>query len=146
MTLVEYLSQLNTCESQWGLWVNPENLDDYRISQYCFENGGIYDEKVHIGSLESLSYGYQSMTEVMESYLCGIDFVQYNGRKVKIAHNSILEAYKNDLLDEDFREFLEDSAQDTKDEISLWEAKAKIEELEIYFAPGGEWEKENLVY
>jgi len=59
--LVKYLANLNTCDSNWGLYVNPDDLDDFRIGQRCFENGGLLDEKVYVGSLESLSFGHQDV-------------------------------------------------------------------------------------
>lgn len=64
-TFHKYLSQLNTTDSQWGLYVNPRNFDDYRIGQEQFENGGLLDDKVYVGSLESMSYGYQSESEAL---------------------------------------------------------------------------------
>ena len=55
MTFHEWLAQNNSSENQWGVWVNPRDVQDYRIGQYCFENGGVDDDWVAIGSLDSLS-------------------------------------------------------------------------------------------
>jgi hypothetical protein len=59
-TLLQYLETLNSSETSWGIWVNPHNVDDFRVGQFCFENGGILDDKICIGNLESLSFGDQS--------------------------------------------------------------------------------------
>ena len=67
-SLAEYLACLNSSENQWGIWVNPCNLDDYRIGQFIFENGGMRDGKVCIGSLDSLSYGCQSESNALKSF------------------------------------------------------------------------------
>lgn len=65
--LKEYLSKLNTSDSQWGLWVNPDNFDDFRIGQFCFENGGMIDDFVCAGDLSALSFGFQSYREAFSS-------------------------------------------------------------------------------
>jgi hypothetical protein len=58
-TLIQFLETLNSSDTSCGVWVNPENVDDFRVGQFIFENGGIKDNWVCIGSLNSLSFGYQ---------------------------------------------------------------------------------------
>lgn len=107
--LQSYLQSLNTSESQWGLWVNPENpTEEYRIGQYCFENGGIKDDWVCVGSLDKLSFGFQSDSEALETFLEQNDGgLDYNDRKVLFNKQGLLDAWSNDSLDEEFRSFLE---------------------------------------
>lgn len=65
--LVDYLASLNSAESQWGIWVNPENPEEeYRIGQNCFDNGGIVDDWIKIGDLDDLSFGSQSTEEAFQ--------------------------------------------------------------------------------
>ena len=75
MKLESYLAELNSADETWGVWVDPENPDNYRIGQRCFENGGIKDEFVFIGSLQKLSFGFQDESaifrEVAESEVDG---------------------------------------------------------------------------
>lgn len=56
--LISYLSELNTSDNSWGLYVNPQNIDNYRIGQICFENGGLLDEYVFVDTLDNLSFGF----------------------------------------------------------------------------------------
>lgn len=111
-SLQDYLQQLNSAESQWGIWVNPENpTEEYRIGQYCFENGGMADSWVCVGSLENLSFGFQSTYDAIKQFIeDSDDAVVYNGKVVKVNAKGILEAYSSGLLDEDFQEFLESEA------------------------------------
>ena len=111
MSLQEYLSNLNSADSQWGIWVNPDNVDDYRIGQFCFENGGILDEKICIGSLDKLSFGFQSQHDAIKQYLKESEFLSYKGRKVKVNKKGILQSWSDGILDEDFSKFLEDKSQ-----------------------------------
>lgn len=69
MTLHDYLSQLNTSDDSFGVWVSPENIDDYRVGQRSFDNGGLLDDKVYVGSLDDLSFGSQSDTDAFYSFL-----------------------------------------------------------------------------
>ena len=63
MTLTEYLSTLDTCDNSWGLYVNPDNTDDYRIGQNTFENGGLLDGKVKVANLDDVSFGSEDDSE-----------------------------------------------------------------------------------
>lgn len=111
--LASYLQSLNSAESQWGVWVNPENpTEEYRIGQYIFENGGLDDGWVSIGTLESLSFGYQSTIDAIKEYLednetSGFEF---EGKTVRYSVGGIVDAYSEDSLDDAFRTFLESEA------------------------------------
>jgi hypothetical protein len=89
MTLVAYLAGLNSTETQWSIFVNPGNPDEYTCSQWDGPDGW-----VKIGSPESLSYGFQSVYEAVKSFLegCGDSF-EFNGRKVRFSLKGLLEAY-----------------------------------------------------
>lgn len=110
-TLLAYLQTLNTAENQWSVWVNPDNVDEYRIGQNCFENGGLLDNWVCIGSLDALSFGYQSTHDAIQHFLkeSGGE-ISYNGKRVKINAKGILDAYDCGNLDEDFQKYLEQEA------------------------------------
>ena len=113
--LINYLSNLNTSDSQWGLWVNPENVDEYRVGQFIFENGGLDGGWICAGSLDSLSCGFQSTHDAIKQYLeDNSDEIQYNGRMVKVNRDGIMEAYSNGTLDQQFQEFLESEAEGIK--------------------------------
>ena len=112
MSLQEKLSNLDSADSQWGIWVNPDNIDDYRVGQFCFENGGILDEKICIGSLDRLSFGFQSQHNAIKHYLEENEFLIYKGRKVKVNKKEILRAWSDENLDEEFAKFLESNSED----------------------------------
>lgn len=144
MSLTQYLAQLDSVESQWGIWVNPQNLEEYRIGQFLFENGGVIDNFVSIGSMESF-------TEEKYNY-CGsfYDYVHkhhssnilFNGKQVRFNSKSMADAISSGLVDKDFEEALyEEYNKMCQDWSEEW-ASSKVEELETYFAPGGEWEQE----
>lgn len=110
--LVQYLSTLNTAETQWSLWVNPENIENFQIRQDCFENGGLLDDLVRVGNLNDLSFGFQSMQEAIEEFLKNYpEEIVYRGKKVKINKDGILTAYCDDYLGQEFRDFLESEAK-----------------------------------
>jgi hypothetical protein len=112
MSLQEYLSNLNCADShsQWGIWVNPNNINDYRIGQ--FQNDGILDEKICIGSLDKLSFGYQSQHDAIKQYLEENQLLAYKGKKVKVNQKEILQSWSDGNLDADFAKFLEEKSQD----------------------------------
>ena len=130
-TFQEKLSNLNSADSQWGIWVNPDNIDDYRVGQFCFENGGLLDNKICIGSLDKLSFGFQSQHDAIAHYLKENHLLAYKGRKVKVNKEKILQAWSDGYLDEDFSEFLEDEA---KSIMEIW-AKCASEEFVINQIP-----------
>lgn len=147
MSLAAYLKNLNSAETQWSLYVNPQNIDEYRVGQNCFENGGLSDGWVCVGNLESLSYGFQSTTEAIAQYLeDNKDEIEFNGRKVRVNRDGIMSAYSDGLLADEFQEFLETEAESIKEIWAENEAWEKVEELREYFLPGGEWQQEQAGY
>jgi hypothetical protein len=64
--LVKYLSKLNSTETQWGIYVDPDDLNEYT----CNEHGGP-DGWVNIGTPESLGCGLQSTYEAVKAFLEG---------------------------------------------------------------------------
>lgn len=69
MSLREFLSSLNSSESNYGIWVDPDNFDNYRVGSLLHENGGVLDNFLFIGSLDRLSFGNQSEQEAFWYYL-----------------------------------------------------------------------------
>ncbi|MGC9527834.1 MAG: hypothetical protein ACP5D7_20050 [Limnospira sp.] len=95
--LIDYLKQLNTAENQWGLWVNPGNYDEFRVGQYCFDNGGMPDGFVCVGSLDDLSYGFQSEREAFDSVAAELmEGHQFNA-------DGLYEAWVNEKLAENLQ-------------------------------------------
>jgi hypothetical protein len=139
--LTDYLANLNTAENQWSLWVNPKNIEQYRIGQNCFDNGGLNDGFVLIDSLSNLSCGFQLTPEAIEALLES-GRIEDKSRKVLVNKKAILAAYCEGSLHEDFQEFLENESEDIKAVWARNEAELKVEEIKDYFAPGGEWEQE----
>lgn len=114
-SLVDYLKSLNSAETQWGIWVNPENIDDYRIGQFQFENGGILDDWICIGSLDKLSFGFQSTSEAIAQFIKdNKELLNYKDRPVKVNLKGIIEAYGSGYLDDDFRAYLEEKAEEVE--------------------------------
>lgn len=127
--LQEYLQQLNSAETQWGIWVNPDNpTEEFRTGQFLFENGGLRDGWVCIGNLEELSFGSQSTYDAFEEYLKqNRNVIRYGGRTVKVNPRSLLDAYSSGNLSEGLVEFLEDEASDIEEEWAEVEAENFVE-------------------
>lgn len=117
-TLVKYLESLNTAENQVSLYVNPDNIDEYCCGRHDFGRDGVPDGWVCVGSLDNLSFGCQSTRDAIEQFLeeSGGE-IEYNGKRVKINADAILEAYDRGCLHEDFQYFLAEEAEIIKD---LW--------------------------
>lgn len=124
MDLKEYLEQLNSAETQWGIWVDPQDpKNNWRVGQFQFDNGGVMDNKVCIGSLDRLSFGFQSEGDlVREIFTEGFTF---NGYTLIDGENAdaegILEAYYTNRLDDEFQQELEAQIND------LWEEESRIQ-------------------
>jgi hypothetical protein len=117
-SLINYLSNMNSTETQWSIYVNPENLDEYECTQWDGQSGW-----VKIGTPDSLSFGFQSNSECLEDWLLSRDHIEYKSKKVKFNRKGILEAYSQGTLDEDFKEFLLDAIEDYKAESAKAEAE-----------------------
>ena len=129
MSLQEKLSNLNSADSQWGIWVNPDDYDDYRVGQFCFENGGVLDNKICIGSLDKLSFGFQSHHDAIKMWLGENHLLAYKGRKVKVNQAGILHAWSDGYLDQDFSEFLEDEVKSIMEIWSQCEAEEFVNQI-----------------
>jgi len=123
MSLQNYLSNLNSADSQYGIWINPDNINDYRIGQFQFENGGILDGKICIGSLDQLSFGFQSQHDAIKQYLKENQLLAYEGKKVKVNQKEILQAWSDGNLDPEFSSFLEKKSQDIMQTWAEYEAE-----------------------
>ena len=124
--LISYLSELNTLDSSWGLYVNPQNIDSYRIGQVCFENGGLLDKYVFVDTLDNLSFGFQSTYEILETCLSsnnGVGEFTYKCKKSKCDVEAISNAYLEGKLDKNFYAFLEKEISYISNLWSTWEAE-----------------------
>ncbi|HEY9835510.1 MAG TPA: hypothetical protein V6D27_01220 [Vampirovibrionales bacterium] len=99
--LQDYLETLNSTEQNWGIWVDPENPEqNYRVGQTHHAGGGISDDKVFIGTLAELSFGFQSELKAWEL------LASQQGIEKESANNmwqewkgTIPEKYKQDIAD-----------------------------------------------
>lgn len=125
MTLREFLSQLDTISTKDYLWVNPTDIDDYRISRYPIEG------MVQVDNLARLSFGHQSYVDGLINFLenkkTGLDkaVLVYRGKKLVVSIEGIIEAYYSNSLDWEFEEFLEEEIskihqQWTEQEVDLF--------------------------
>ena len=129
MDLVQYLSQLNTSDTSWGLYINPEDVTQYRIGQLCFDNGGLLDDYIFIDNLSNLSFGFQSEREALESILTtDKTTLIYNKKKVVVKKDTILELYFEGKLDKDFYEFLKNQVEEIMSIWSIWDADFYVNE------------------
>jgi hypothetical protein len=101
--LVDYLKNLNSANSNWYLWVNPDNVDEFEVNQQCPRKGWF-----NAGSLNNISYGMQSMEEAVRNYLSQCDGVITGfSKKIRFNLEGMMEAYKEDRLSEELRRYLE---------------------------------------
>lgn len=56
MNTLEFLSQLNDAEKEWGLWVDREETQQYHVGHYCYNNDRLPKGFVHVGSLNDLAH------------------------------------------------------------------------------------------
>ena len=130
--LINYLSELNTSDNSWGLYVNPQNIDSYRIGQVCFENGGLLDKYVFVDTLDRLSFGFQSTYEILETCLSsnnGVGEFTYKCKKSKCDVEAIFNAYLEGKLDKNFYAFLEKEISCISNMWSTWEAENFVDEV-----------------
>lgn len=129
MNLVQYLTQLNTSDTSWGLYLNPDDINQYRIGQLCFDNGGLLDDYIFIDNLSNLSFGFQSEREALESILTtDKTTLIYNKKKVVVKKDTILELYFEGKLDKDFYEFLKNQVEEIMSIWSIWDADFYVNE------------------
>jgi hypothetical protein len=121
--LVEYLTQLNSSDSQQGIWVNPEDINDFIVRPLQFGyNAQTYGDRVCIGTLDKLSFGYQSERDAFCCWVSGgistekmpktIQTIEYQGRKVQVAPEALYEAWIDGSLDESFASFIQEATEE----------------------------------
>lgn len=102
--LINYLSELNAEDNQWGVYVDPEDYA-YRIGQTIFENGGMLDGKIYVGTLEELSFGFQS-----EGDAFGEAAAEAMG-KSRFNEDGLYQAFVNEELPEELQSSIEKSIE-----------------------------------
>lgn len=120
--LVDYLASLNSCETQWWIYVNPENLDEHICTQFDSPEGWVC-----IGTPENLSFGFVRTSEVLESYLIGIEKLDYNGRSVRFNRKGLIEAYSSGYLCGEFENWLLGEIEETRMSIAKDSAENFVE-------------------
>ena len=118
--LIKYLSSLNSTETQWGIYVDPENIDEFTCSQ-CRPDGW-----VRIGSPDSLSFGFVPTDAAIDSHLMGVDSIEYKGKKFRFNRKGLISAYSEGRLDEEFQDWLMEEIEPTREDISLNEAETFV--------------------
>ena len=112
--LLKYLVNLNSGETMWGIWINPENPEEeFRIGNNTLENGGIIDNWRKIGNLESLSFGYQSEENALKIVLGGgIKFKGHLLNLDRVNFEYFFNAYLEGRLDSELQQHLEKQVAD----------------------------------
>lgn len=134
--LIDYLKNLNSSETQWGVWVNPQNVDEYRVGQCNCENGGLLDDYEYIGSLASLSFGSQSRQEALKAMLENNSTLAYQGKTVRFDASAMYEAWTESSLAQDFAVFLEEEAVYYEEQWATEEATSLVADLHDRFTSG----------
>ena len=56
MSVEDFLSQLNTAQKDWGLWLNRDNGQDYHVRHYAFEHDQMPKHFIHVDNLDHLAH------------------------------------------------------------------------------------------
>ena len=147
-TLTAYLSTLNNCDTQQGIYVDPENPNEnYSIGSSDWET-----DLVYAGSFDRLSFGFVPSQEAFCATFCeGNDYpkdriseVEIDGKTIKINQQGLWNAYQEshhpkaesfwtaiqELMDEQAKEIAEFNAEDfVADKLLDIIAQAKEESL-----------------
>jgi len=116
MSLKDFLSNLNSGEHNWKIWVNPDlPEEEYRAVQ---EPGRI-DGWVCVGSLEGLSFGFQSKKD---AFLDCIDLVM-QGKARHYNPSALFDAYYNGDLPLDLSREIDREIESIHKEWSQFEAE-----------------------
>lgn len=139
LTLLEFLQQLNTSDSSNVLYVNRDDISDYRIGNNTIQ----YDEDTYlrVGPLDELSYGYQSVQDSVLEWIGqqrevkGKRYIKLEWRKgwsSLFDKSALQDAYKlwSDLMHPEFREWLEGQAETVREVWAYEEASLKVEEIQ----------------
>jgi hypothetical protein len=59
MKISEFLAQLNISSKDWGLWLNYDNVQEYHVGQYFYENDRLPKHYIHVASLHDLAHRRQ---------------------------------------------------------------------------------------
>lgn len=122
--LVQYLSELNSDDVNWGIWVNPQDTEAFRIGEFNFENGGKLDDWICIGNFDELSFASQSNIEALKIFLDdnstenNFASIKYK-RKTIVRIDSLIDLYKNNVLDSNFCNFLEAEIEEIIRELAI---------------------------
>lgn len=127
-TLRDLLANLNTCENNWSLHINPDDIDDYTISQYEIKN------KINVGKLSDLSCYDSDLSEAI-SQLLGMGAITYKGQKLECTPKEIYDlvnAFWDGDLEPDLELLLEVKAQALCDQWSYEKADIMIVDIIDY--------------
>lgn len=131
MSLKEYLIQLDSADSNWELYVDPNDWDNFEISTVPIEG------MVKLGNLSQLSFGYQSYEEALWDFLYSHKIGEFasfyypgNGRTIRVKIEEFIEAYVSDELDPKLRSFLDSEIEKIHQQWSINEVELFLEDLQ----------------
>lgn len=67
MNTLEFLTQLNEAEKDWGLWIDRQQPDNHHVGHYAYETDHLSKSFLHVGSLEELAHERQEYILANES-------------------------------------------------------------------------------
>lgn len=110
--LEQYLAGLKSGSNAHGIYVDRNNIDNFRIGSRFFKNGGFPDEFVFAGSLDELSCGYHCESDALMEYLTqnkvgyNRSSIIYQGKKTLLSMTGVYDSFVAETLDSKFEGFL----------------------------------------
>jgi hypothetical protein len=97
--LINTLASLASYDSSQGIWVDPQSFE-FRFGQFTFDNGGVEESKICIGSLADLidaKSGYAgSFSDFLKDSNLSLDEIEAELEKAKSIY---WDAYQEQYLD-----------------------------------------------
>jgi hypothetical protein len=87
------------------------------------------DAKVKVASLDNVSFGFQLRSEALAFILEYAD-LKFKAKRINFNKQAMIEAYNEDLLDEDFKKYLDELIDEHVEISSIAEAELYVENLQ----------------
>ncbi|WP_250126657.1 hypothetical protein [Chroococcidiopsis sp. CCMEE 29] len=134
INLINFLADLNEAESHLGIWIDPDDDNDFVIADISsnqiiprkgtnWKNNTIAG-KICIGTLEELSFRNGRAAQVIE-LLCNAEangrgtFVRHDGKQVRVCIEAVTELYAAKALDRAFQTELEEKVEPLCTQLAL---------------------------
>lgn len=132
-TLTQFLSELDSPREDWYLYIDPNDIDDWRMGYYKFH----YGERIPIGPLSRISFGRQDHHEALLAVLHHqanrpTGWLDYKGNTVVVNVAKIVELYGKGKLDYEFESTLQELVKQTMKDWSLRGAQTFVSEVLPY--------------